>query len=411
MFIQKVQAENLVMNKRFIYISILIFFPGILFSQNVRIKGLQAFAEIKKGNYSNAIDSFNILISESSNPEFYLAKADALYKLANYDKSLEVCLKLDKIKPFYSNELKLKIYLSLNDKEKAQRVLLENLKSTYKISLFNLLNNPEYASIYSLDLDKTIVAGNFYSQTEKQLYQAEKLIHQEKYTQSLFLIDEIISRNYNIAQAHYLKSQISYFEGNLKNSLQSINAAINLKKSEVAYYKQRLQINKELKNLDDALFDANKLVRVEPYEIDNYISKADLLFKTKQFDEAIELTSTILKIIPNDPDVLYLSSKSFFMNEDYLEALKNINQALVKKSNTDFYELRGDIYTATNTFKYAIRDYSMCLDIEAQNGTIYAKKGLARLKLGDKKGACSDWEKGKRYGSYECVNYLEKYCQ
>lgn len=386
-------------------------FPVILFSQNIPIKELQAFSQIEKGKYIEAIDSLNIILLKNQEPEVQLKKVEVFLKLGSSSEALEECQKIDKIKPFYSSELKLRIFLTLNDHEKANVALEENLKSKYKISLFDLLNNPEFSNIYNLGLDKTVLNGNFYSQTEKQLYQAERLIHQEKHNQALFIINEIISRNNNIAHAHYLKSRITYNEGDIQNSLQSINAAIELKKSEIKYLTHRLLINKELKNLDDALTDATKLIRLAPYEIDNYITKADLLFKTKQFDEAIELTNSILEILPEDPDVLYLSSKSFFMKNEYFDALKNINQALQIKTNIDFYELRGDIYMATNTFEYATRDYSMCLDIEAQNGTVYAKKGLARLKLGDKKGACSDWKKGKRFGSYDAVNYLEKYCQ
>ncbi|MCD4834025.1 MAG: tetratricopeptide repeat protein [Bacteroidales bacterium] len=398
------------MSVRFIYILIITLFPGILFSQNIRIRELQTFVDIKQGNYSKAVDSLDILISENPAPEFYLAKVEAFYELGNYKKAIECCNKLDKLKQFYSSAYKVKIFLSLNDPENAKNALEDNLRSKYKISLFDLLDNIEFSGIYNLGLDQYILSGNFYSQTEKQIYQVERLIQDDKYTQALFVINEILSRNNNIAQAHYLKSRIAYFEGGLQGALQSINSAIELKKSRPEYLKQRVTLNKEINEYDAALQDINKLTRINPYEIDNYIIKANLLFKTANFDKAINLTNSILKVLPENPDVLYLSSKSYFKNKDYFEALKAINQSMQIKSNKDFYELRGDIYSATNTYEYAIRDYSMYLDIEPYNGDIYAKKGFARLKLGDKKGACSDWEKGKRYGSYEAIVYLEKYC-
>ncbi len=398
------------MSIRFVYILIIILFPGILFSQNISIRELQTFVDIKQGNYSKAVDSLDILISENPKSEFYLAKVEIFYELGNYQKALKYCNELDKIKQFYSSEYKVKIFLSLSDPENAKNALEENLRSKYKISLFDLMNNIEFTGIYNLGLDQYILSENFYSQTEKQIYQVERLIQNDKYTQALFVVNEILSRNNNIAQVHYLKSKIAYFEGDVQGALQSINSAIELKKSKPEYLKQRVILNKEINEYDAALQDINKLTRIEPYEIDNYIIKADLLFKTGNFAKAINLTNSILKILPENPDVLYLSSKSYFMNKDYFEALKAINQSMQIKSNKDFYELRGDIYSATNTYEYSIRDYSMYLDIEPYNGDIYAKKGFARLKLGDKKGACSDWEKGKRYGSYEAIVYLEKYC-
>lgn len=396
---------------RFACILIIILFPGILFSQNIKINELQVFVDIKQGNYAKAVDSLDILISENPDPEFYLAKIEAFYKLGYYQKALKCCNELDKIKQFYSSEYKVKIFLSISDSENAKTALEENLRSKYKISLFDLLDNIEFAGIYNLGLDQYILSENFYSQTEKQIYQIERLIQDDKYTQALFVVNEILSRNNNIAQAHYLKGRIAYFEGDLQGALQSTNSAIELKKSRSEYLQQRVTLNKEINEYDAALQDINKLIRIDPYEINNYIIKADLLFKTENFDKAINLTNSILKILPENPDVLYLSSKSYYKNKDYFEALKAINQSMQIKSNKDFYELRGDIYSATNTYEYAIRDYSMYLDIEAYNGDIYAKKGFARLKLGDKKGACSDWKKGKRYGSYEAIVYLEKYCK
>jgi tetratricopeptide (TPR) repeat protein len=382
-----------------------------LFSQSVGTKALHVFAEIDNGNYINANDSLDDLILINPKPEFYLAKAEIFFKLGNYKEALIYCDKLEKIKPFYSSTLKLKIFLETEDQEKAKLALAENLKSRYKIPMFDLLETEEYSSIYHLELEEFVISGNFYSGTEKQLYQAERLIQDNKYNQAFFIINEMLSGNSNIAQAYFIQSKIDYIEGNTQGSLKSINAALNLKKSDAEYLKQRIDLNIDLKEYTNALDDINKLIKINPYQIDNYISKADLLFKTDQFDEAISLSNSILEILPDNPDVLYLSGKSHYKNKNYFEALKAVNQSLQIKSNKDYFELRGDIYFATNTYEFAIKDYSMCLDFEAYNGDVYAKKGLARLKLGDKTGACSDWEKGKRYGSYDAVNYLEKYCR
>lgn len=390
---------------------ILILFPFFLFSQSIGTKALHVFTEIDNGDYINANDSLDDLISINPKPEFYLAKAEIFFKLGNYEEALSFCNKLDKIKPHYSSELELRIFLELEDQEKAKLALEENLKSRYKIPMFDLLETEEYSSIYHLEIEGFILSEDLYSRTEKQIYQAERLIQNNKNNQALFIINEMLSRNSNIAQAHYLQSKIEYVEGDVQGSLKSINAAINLKKSNAEYLKQRIDLNIDLKEYMNALEDINKLIRINPYQIDNYISKADLLFKTDQFDEAISLTNSILEILPENPKVLFLSGKSHYKNKNYFEALKAVNQSLQIESNKDYFELRGDIYSATNTFVFAVQDYSMCLDIEAYNGDVYAKKGFARLKLGDKTGACSDWEKGKRYGSHDALNYLEKHCR
>ena len=224
-------------------------------------------------------------------------------------------------------------------------------------------------------------------------------------------MDEILSRNRNIAAAQFLKSKLLLQNNDEYGALQAVNIAIDLEKSNPEYRKQRIIIYNNFKKYSDALNDADKLVRLEPENIHNYITKAEMLFETKQFEKSAELTELLMKVYPQSPDLLYLKGKSYYMDKDYFSALKAVNTCMQIRTNKEVFELRGDIYFATNTYEYAIRDYSMYLDIEPYNGDIYAKKGFARLQTGDKKGACSDWKKGKRYGSYEAMEYLERYCQ
>ncbi|PLX23447.1 MAG: hypothetical protein C0597_01030 [Marinilabiliales bacterium] len=397
------------MNKLFLIIGLIIF-PLIVFGQSFNKNELKAFADYENEKYSDVLDSLDYLLQANQKPELYLLKAQCLYELKKYSDAMDICVKLDRIKPRFSSSLKLKLNMELNNTENAQLALNENLNSTYKLSLNELLNSEEFSGIYAINLDQMALSGDYFSQTEKQLYQVERLIDKSHFSQALFIIDEIINRKWDTPDAHYFKSIVLVHENDLRGAKNAINSAIILKKSKAKYYIQRIHILSELEEYDLALTDVNKLIRIETYNIDHYIQKADLLFKANYFDEAQELTSKILEILPNNPNLLYLSSKSNYKNSNYLEALLDINRAFEFKTSKEFYELRGDIYSATGTYKYAVQDYSMYLDIDPRSGEIYAKKGLARFNLGDKKGACSDWVKAKRYGSYDAVVFLEKYC-
>lgn len=410
MYIPINQKVSLVMNKSWL-IYILVLIPGVLFSQNINLRELRAFTDIEQKNFKRAEDTIHVLLQENPSSELYVAKAQILFELNDLQQALEYCDRANKLKPQLASELKVKIYLKNNSKAGVEESLNENLRSKYKISLFELLESPEFAGIYTMELDQYVLSENYYSQTEKQIYQVERMIANQKNNQALFLLNEIVFRNDKVAEAHYLKSKLLYESGNMGEALDEISLAIQLKSSNADYLKQRIKINNVLNNFDQALQDAEKLVRVESVEIQNYILKAQMLFKTKQFEDAIHLTSSLLNIKPNDADLLFLSSKSYFMKKDYFEALKAINQSMQQMKTKESYELRGDIYAATETYTYAIRDYSMYLDIEPYNGDIYAKKGFARLKSGDKKGACSDWAKGTRYGSYQAKKYLDQYCK
>ncbi len=410
MYLLEKQRESSAMNKFWIIILFLVT-PFVLLSQNINTNVIKAKLDIQNGNHSIAIDSLDKLIKVNPKAEYYLTKAEAYYRLGELNKAMELCSKADKLKPYVSSDLQLEISLVSLDKKAAIKALDENLKSRYKVRLYDLLNSQEYAAIFSMELDHYILSNNFYSQTEKQIYQVERLIDNHKFDQALFILHEILLVNDHIADAHYLKAKVLFLEKNIQGALNSINMAITIKSTNSDYLILRTRVYNELKNFNGALTDINKIIRLEPYVLKNYIVKTDLLFKNEKLDEAGKLANEILNILPNDPDILYLNGKSNYLNRNYLQALKYVNQSLEIKSKKEYFELRGDIYSTTKTYQYAIQDYSMFLDIEPYNADVYAKKGLARFNLGDQQGACSDWEKAKRYGSYDAIKYIERYCE
>ena len=410
MFTRKAQEKSEFMNSLKYILFLIITFPGALIAQNINIPALYSFSALEQGNYKNAIDSLNKLLEVNPKAEYYLAKAEALCKNGNLSEARINADLADKIEPNISSELKFRMYLEKDDFKNAEEALNQNLNSSNKISMYNLLNNADYNKIKGSDFLDNILQSNAYSKTEKQLYQVERLMNAEEFDQAYFLVNEIIARNNKISDVYFLLSKINQNSGNEKQSLEAINTAIEIKKSKPDYYKQRIGLLKKQGKYSLALLDVEKLIKLEPYFVDNFILKADLLFLNGKYDDANRLIEIIEGISETNVDMLLLQSKTNFKNGNYLAALQNINQSMQIKQTKEQYELRADIYVATNTYDFAIRDYSMVLDIDPFNGEVYAKKGLARYNSGDREGACSDWEKGQRYGDYTCAKYISKYC-
>ena len=139
--------------------------PGALFAQSFQKSSVMAFTDIQNGNYHKAIDSLDILLSEKPNAEYYLAKAEVYFKLGEYNKAKQLCEKADKLKLNCASQLNLRIALSLQNREDAMQALNTNLKSRYKISLFDLLNSPKYTEIYTLEIDDYVLSENYYYKT------------------------------------------------------------------------------------------------------------------------------------------------------------------------------------------------------------------------------------------------------
>ncbi|MDX9694460.1 MAG: tetratricopeptide repeat protein [Bacteroidales bacterium] len=389
----------------------LLFSHYILNAQQVGVRELKPFVNIEKGMYAEAIDSLTQLISTENNTYYLDARINAFIKVNDLDKALIDCELMEKKQKGSSAILQTKIYLLKKDIANAEKTLLNNLKSTHKISLYELLTDAEFRKIQDSEFMDSILKTNIYSSTEKQIYKVEKYINNGNYNEAFFLANEIINRNPNIADAYYFLSKIYFQNTDLVAAKSTIDKAIELNSSTIDFYQHRIAVNQGLKNYTELLSDVNRVLKINPYKVDFYLLRSEVLLHNSKFDEAIKQADFYLELYPQNSNALYIKASSYFQKGENLDALKYINESLENTKSVRQYELRGDIYMNTATFHFAEMDYSMALDLDARNGEMWTKKGFARYQSGNKTGACADWQKGKRYGSIAAIEYLEKFCK
>ena len=389
----------------------MLFFTFNLVAQQKELRELKPFVSIENGLFAEAVDSLTQLLSFDKNSNYITARIHAFIQLNELDKAMNDCQLLERYDKGNAALYKTNIYLQRNEIEKAEKAILENLKSIGKISLFQLLTNTDYRKIQDSDFIDSILKTNIYSSTEKQIYKVEKYLNTGYYNEAFFLANEIITRNSNIADAFYLLSKINLYNSELKSSKMNIDKAIFLNSSDFNYYLQRIAVNKKISEYSEVLSDVNKILRLNPHKPEFYFLKAEALLNNSEFDNAINQADFYLELYPQNAEALYVKASSCFHKGEYLDALKYINESLENTKSIKQFELRGDIYMKTATFHFAEMDYSMALDLDSRQGDLWAKKGLARYQSANKTGACADWEKGKRYGSLKSIEYFEKFCK
>ena len=395
------------MNKvKYIWLFFIINSAFLANAQLVDLNKLEPSVLINRGDYNNALLKIESLLLENQNIDLLLAKVQTLYNLERYPEALMLCDEIGKIDHKSAAYWRILIYNRNSDEEGVRTVLSESKTRGNVIDLYDLLTKEEFADLQYRVLDETE-----YTLFEKQIYQTKILIDKQKYLQALFIVEELISQNPKNAEVYYLQSVIySYLDDNRKANF-AIEKAISLKTSEASFYYQKVKVCLLNQNFEEALENSKKLIRKEPYQISNYVLHLKVLSANKLYDKVQELSEELLVLLPGNYDVLLLNGKSNLEGGDYLQALKSTNTALQLKTTKEAFNLRADIYMATKTYQFAEYDYSMSLDIDPYDGDVYSKKGLARFSQGNLKGACSDWEKAIRYGSYQAVKYKEQYCK
>lgn len=141
-------------------------------------------------------------------------------------------------------------------------------------------------------------------------------------------------------------------------------------------------------------------------------------YKLDSLDDAANKIEWSLGLEPFQSDYLMLAGNIAYKSKSYEEAVRFYSRALQFQDSTDVaiddlscYYNRGNCYLKLEEYKAADKDYSYVLDIDPSNYMAFHNRAQARLRAGDRRGACVDFQEAINAGSKFSRRYLLKYCQ
>jgi tetratricopeptide (TPR) repeat protein len=242
---------------------------------------------------------------------------------------------------------------AINDLHRALELDPNHWPSNYNLGdyLFNYKND-YYGSLSAFEnyFKVTVWKGDFYDLVATYTF-ASSLFEKEIYDQSFSRIDGLINNNdLSIELDKESISKIYYLRGENYFVKDSLNLAM-------LDYEKAAELVPEL-----ALFQE----RI-----------GDVYSKMKEFDKAIEYYNKAILLDKNKTTVYEYRAYAFEEKEDYYSALFDMNEAI---------------------------------KLDPENGYYFFKRGVYKLKINDKKGACGDWLIGNKKGSEESLNKLIEQC-
>ena len=253
---------------------------------------------------------------------------------------------------------------------------------------------------------------DWYTQEEKIGEEIDYLIKKEMYLDAIALLDEKISVSEDPHKLYAYRAELNTKLDNFKGAVTDWENAIELERRIPDYYIKRGKAYAEFGKFKSTIEDFSRVLRQDPARFSLYLNRANAYAELKEFDLAIRDITTYLKYFENDQQAISLCGNLLYQNENYIEALKYFNMNLkMDKSKAKYYKDRGKTYLKTRTYKFAINDLSMALDLSPYDGETYLFKGIARFESGDRKGACSDWSKARNYGELKAIEYILEYCE
>lgn len=198
--------------------------------------------------------------------------------------------------------------------------------------------------------------------------------------------------------------------GNQHGAIDDYTKAICFNPNYDTAYHNRGVVKAAIGDYNGAISDYNKAIEINPQLKFSFFSRGNVKVKLKDnigamydFSKAIELDSNYINPYINRG---VLKSKMGDIEgelSDYRLAIK------ICKPNADLYNNLGRALYDLERFKESAEAYGEGIKHFPKDYRLYYGRGLARKRIGDKKGACEDWMKSSELGCVQ-ANILLPLC-
>lgn len=167
----------------------------------------------------------------------------------------------------------------------------------------------------------------------------------------------------------------------------------------------------ELGDFDGAVEDYDMALKLKPLEEKYYYYRFIALYEAKQYHKALESVSELIKITPGFYGYYFYKGNVYQDLGHYDSAIYMYNVAIIKNyQNADSYFYRAESYKAKREFKKALEDYNTAIVLKDSDGYFFSARGNCKYEMGDKEGACEDWDNAGNLGYYEDYDKIKRFC-
>jgi tetratricopeptide (TPR) repeat protein len=409
-------------------IPVLLFF-ALVFSQGLMAQtpdaGLLAgCAYYKSGNYPKALESFSIAISRNNADErLFLYRGRVLLELKDYDNAIKDFSEANEIIPGIGDIWLAKANALAGDPDKALTFLKSHLSSNFRLPQDSIKKDRAFESLHTSQGWLTLWQQDWYNDAEKTGDEVSYYLKKSQPDKAISYLDEQIVKPQAGPDLFALRGKVYLRQGNYASAIADYTSALNMEKKggqgqqystlnpeQSRYYNRALALL-GAGRFKDALTDFNKALKEFPENFNGYLKRAEAYAGMENYEAARKDVLFYLNYFNNDQNAVFQCGEYYFDAGDYMNALKYFNINLKEDpTNGMYFKARGKAYLKTATYKYAISDLSMSLDLNPDDGETWMFLGLAKIQSGDKVNGCSDLHKAQQLGNTEVLRYIVDNC-
>jgi tetratricopeptide (TPR) repeat protein len=266
----------------------------------------------------------------------------------------------------------------------------------------NLENKPEWRLFWKKER---------YSLVENGLSEITYYISVKKIDEAKTVLSDLKKDSPGENDVIYAEAMISLASGKYSEVTKLISGLLTVYPDEEKYLRLLAKAQTEASNPAGASVTYTQLLNKGIADAELLVLRADCYRKTGETDKALIDIEKYLSYYPENKTVLSLAGKVEFAAGDNIKALEYFSNNLkLHPNDADCYIDRANAYFVSKTWNWAIKDFSMALDLNPGNSDVWLNMGIALLNSGKSEDACHYFNESFRLGNKRASEYLSRNC-
>jgi tetratricopeptide (TPR) repeat protein len=368
-------------------------------------------ALVETGKPGDAVVILSKALESSTESTIYLGRAEAFMAMGDYSQAINDYNSANKISPLSGEYGLARIYALKGDAATAVYHLESSLKSPFKRSEKEIVLDPSFSVIEGRPEWRQFWKKDWYGALEKGLSEIEYDVSTGNISEAKITLSELSGNYPGNDDIGYAGALINFAEKKFAESVRALSGLLADQPVNEKYLRLLARTQDASGNSAGASSAFSRLLEIGTPDPELLILRAECYRKTGETGKAIDDVAKYLDLYPGNKKALSLAGKLESAAGDNIKALAYFSENLkLHPNDADCYIDRANSYFVSRSWDFAIKDYSMSLDLQPENPDSWLNKGIALLNLGKKTDACYDFRKSFSLGNKKATEYLSRNC-
>ena len=403
------------MEKRIFYKSalvlVLILCPGFLTGQSVYDLILKADALNKGGDPVSAIKLLTPFLESTPDSRLYALRAQSYLANGDYESAAADYTSAEKLKEGAGAFGLSGIYSIRGDAAGAIKFLEKGMSSSARKSEKEIMLDPAFSRIENSPEWRQFWKKDWYPASERDLSQLEYLIGTGKIDDAADLVASMAGNYPGDVNTEYARALLNSSAGKNDEAVKILTSLLSGKPDERRYLSLLAQIQVNMSNYAGGSATLSKMISLEIPDATLFLKRAECYRKNGELKNASADIDKFLSLYPADKGAIRMAGLLKAASGDNLGAIGYYSENIrLNPGDAGCFNDRANAYFISKSWDWAIKDYSMSLDLDPANSEVWLNKGIALINSGKEADACHDFRMSFNLGNKKATEYISKYC-